>query len=101
VYHLSTADILDRRDDFFRENRPGDQGCLPSTGGTLVKRTGFDDAVMLAPADGADEARGPAPTRQRLAALILGSVQSGKLSLTEALLKLDLVARHPSNPQKQ
>ena len=82
------------------ENRSGDQGCLPSTGGTLVKRTGLDDAVMLAPADWADEARGPAPTRQHLAAQILCSVQSGKLSLTEALLKLDFVARHRSNPQK-
>src|SRR5438477_3095222 len=71
------------------------------TGGTLVKRTGLDDAVMLAPADWADEARGPAPTRQHLAAQILCSAQSGKLSLTEALLKLDLVARHPFKPQKQ
>src|SRR5882762_11086406 len=65
------------------ENRSGDQGCLPSTGGTLVKRTGLDEAVMLAPADWADEARGPAPPRQRLAAQILCSIQSGKLSLTE------------------
>src|SRR5206468_7853889 len=82
-------------------NRSGDQGCLPSTDGTLVKRTGLDEAVMRVPADWADEARGPAPTRQRLAAQILCSVQSGKLSLTEALLKLDFVARHRSNPQKQ
>ena len=83
-----------------RENRSSDQGCLPSTGGTLVKRTGLDQAVMLAVADWADETRGPAPTHHRLAALILGSVQTGKLSLTEALLKLDLVARHRSNSQK-
>src|SRR6516165_3182997 len=76
-----------------RENCSGDQGCLPSTGGTLVKRAGFDEAVMLAAADWADETRGPAPTHHCLAALILGSVQTGKLSLTEALLKLDLVAR--------
>src|SRR5215831_7413585 len=84
-----------------RENRSGDQGCLPSTGGALVKRAGLDQAVMLAAADWADETRGPAPTHHRLAALILGSVQTGKLSLTEALLKLDLVARHRSNSQKQ
>src|SRR6516162_8221436 len=84
-----------------RENCSGDQGCLPSTGGTLVKRAGLDEAVMLAAADWADETRGPAPTHHRLAALILGSVQTGKLSLTEALLKLDLVARHRSNSQKQ
>ena len=76
------------------ENRSGDQRCLPSTGGTLVKRAGLDDAVMLAPADWADETRGPAPTHHRLPALILCSVQTGKLNLTEALLKLDLVARH-------
>src|ERR1700740_757896 len=84
-----------------RENRAGDQGCLPSTGGTLVKRAGLDEAVMLAAADWADETRGPAPTHHRLAALILGSIQTGKLSLTEALLKLDRVARHRSNSQKQ
>ena len=83
-----------------RENRPSDHGCLPSTGGTLVKRAGLDQAVMLAAADWADETRGPAPTHHRLAALILGSVQTGKLSLTEALLKLDLVARHRSNSLK-
>jgi hydroxymethylglutaryl-CoA reductase len=56
---------------------------------------------MLAAADWADETRGPAPTHHRLAALILGSVQTGKLNLTEALLKLDLVTRHRSNSQKQ
>ena len=84
-----------------RENRSGDQGCLPSTGSALVKRAGLDQAVMLAPAHWADEARGPAPAHHRLAALILCSVQNSKLSLTEALLKLDLVARHRSNPQNQ
>ena len=50
--------------------------------------------MRLAAADWADETRGPAPTHHHLAALILGSVQTGKLNLTEALLKLDLVARH-------
>src|SRR6201987_1395033 len=29
------------------ENRSGDHGCLPSTGGTLVKHPGLDEAVML------------------------------------------------------
>ena len=83
------------------ENRSGDQGCLPSTGSALVKRSGLDQAVMLAPADWADEAQWPAPAHHRLSALILCSVNNSKLSLTEALLKLDLVARHRSNPQKQ
>ena len=83
------------------EDRSGDQECLPSTSGTLVKRAGLDQAVLLAPADGADKARWPAPARHRVAALILGSVKDGKLGLTETLLKLDLVARHRATPQKQ
>jgi hypothetical protein len=40
-------------------------------------------------------------SHHRLPALILGSVKNSKLSLTEALLKLDLVARHRSSSQKQ
>src|SRR5258708_34349475 len=40
-------------------------------------------------------------TASRLPALILCPVKNGKLSLTETLLKLHLVARHHSNPQKQ
>src|SRR6476661_3717021 len=83
------------------ENRSGNQGCLPPTGGTLVKRAALDDAVMLPSADRADEAGWPAPTHHRLPALILRSVKSGKLSLTEAFLKLDFVPCHRSNPQKQ
>jgi hypothetical protein len=83
------------------ENRSSNQGCLPPTGGTLVKRAALDDAVMLPSADRADEAGWPAPTHHRLPALILRSVKSGKLSLTEAFLKLDLVPCHRSNPQKQ
>jgi hypothetical protein len=62
---------------------------------------GLDDAGMLAPSNWADEPRGPAPAHHRLPALILCSIKNGKPSLTEALLKLDLVARHRSNPQKQ
>src|SRR5216684_6440960 len=81
------------------ENRSGDHGSLPSTGGALVKRAGLDEAVMLARADRADEARWPAPPHHRLPALILCPVKNGKLNLTEALLKLDLVARHHSNPR--
>src|SRR5499425_3543638 len=84
-----------------RENRSGDHGCLPSTGGTLVKRPGLDQAVMLPCADRADKAGWPAPAHHRLPALILGSVKSSKLALAEPLLKLHLVARHRSNPQKQ
>jgi hypothetical protein len=57
--------------------------------------------VMRAAADRADESGWPTPARHRLPALILGSVQNGKLSLTEALLKLNLVARHRSSLQKQ
>src|SRR5216684_2245137 len=83
------------------ENRSGDHGSLPSTGGALVKRTGLDKAMMLARADRADETRWPAPPHHRLPALILCPVENGKLSLTETLLKLHLVARHHSNPQKQ
>src|SRR5260370_13900983 len=83
------------------ENRSSNQGCLPPTGGTLVKRAGLDDAVMFPSADRADEAGWPAPTHHRLPAPILRSVTSGKLSLTEAFLKLDFVPCHRSNPQKQ
>src|SRR5215471_5786593 len=83
------------------ENRSGNQGCLSPTGSTLVKRAGLDYAVMLPSADRADEAGWPAPTHHRLPALILCSVTSGKLSLTEASLKLDFVPCHRSNPQKQ
>ena len=83
------------------ENRSGDQGCLPSTGGALVKCTGLDKAMLLARADRADETRWPAPPHHHLPALILRPVKNGKLSLTETLLKLHLVARHHSNPQKQ
>jgi len=83
------------------ENRSGDQGCLPSTGGALVKCAGLDKAMLLARADRADETRWPAPPHHRLPALILCPVKNGKLSLTETLLKLHLVARHHSNPQKQ
>src|SRR5467141_2691812 len=69
------------------ENRSGDQGCLPSTGGTLVKRAGLDEAVMRAPADRADEGRWLAPAHHRRPALILCSVNNGKLSLTDALFE--------------
>src|SRR6202023_3358874 len=84
-----------------RENRSGDHRCLPSTGGTLVKRPGLDDAVMLPCANRADKAGWPAPAHHRLPALILCSVKNSKLGLAEPLLKLHLVARHRSNPQKQ
>src|SRR5499425_2611122 len=84
-----------------RENRSGDHGCLPSTGGTLVKRPGLDETVMLPCANRAHKARWPAPAHHRLPALILGSVKNSKLGLAEPLLKLHPVARHRSNPQKQ
>ena len=84
-----------------RENRSGDHGCLPSTGGTLVKRPGLHEAVMLPCANRADKAGWPAPAHHRLPALILCSVKNSKLGLAEPLLKLHLVARHRSNPQKQ
>src|ERR1700736_1330137 len=84
-----------------RENRSGDHGCLPSTGGTLVKRPGLDEAVMLPCANRADKAGWPAPEHHRLPALILCSVKDSKLGLAEPLLKLHLFARHRSNPQKQ
>jgi hypothetical protein len=48
---------------------------------------------MLPSADRADEARWPAPAHHRPLALILCPVKNGKMSLTEALLKLDPVAR--------
>src|SRR5260370_13349601 len=83
------------------ENRSGEHGCLPSTGGTLVKRPGLDEAVMLPCANRADKAGWPAPARHRLPALIFCSVKNSKLGLAEPLLKLHLVARHRSNPQKQ
>src|SRR5712672_2498565 len=83
------------------ENRSGDHGCLPPTGGTLVKRLGLDEAVMLPGANRADKAGWPAPAHHRLPALILCSVKNSKLGLAEPLLKLHLVARHRSNPQKQ
>src|SRR6201985_3685722 len=83
-----------------RENRSGDHGCLPTTGGTLVKRPGLDEAVVLPCANRADKAGWPAPAHHRLPALILCSVKNSKLSLAEPLLKLHLVARHRSNPQK-
>jgi hypothetical protein len=83
------------------EYRSSDQGCLSSTGGALVQRAGLDQAVLLAAAHRADEARWPAPMHHNVTALILCSVKSGEPSLTEALLKLDLVARHRPNPQKQ
>src|ERR1700716_2626038 len=79
----------------------GDHGCLPSTGGTLVKRPGLDEAVMLPGANRADKAGRPAPAHHRLPALILCPVKNSKLGLAEPLLKLHLVARHRSNPQKQ
>src|ERR1700720_30003 len=84
-----------------RENRSGDHRCLPSTGGTLVKRPGLDEAVMLPCANRADKAGWPAPAHHRLPALILCSVKNSKLGLAEPLLKLHRVARHRSNPQKQ
>ena len=84
-----------------RENRSGDHGCLPSTAGTLVKGPGLDEAVMLPCANRADKAGWPAPAHHRLPALILCSVTNSKLALAEPLLKLHLVARHCSNPQKQ
>src|SRR6201982_3644173 len=75
--------------------------CLPSTGGTLVKRPGLEETVMLPCANRADKAGWPAPAHHRLPALILCSVKNRKLGLAEPLLKLHLVARHRSNPQKQ
>ena len=84
-----------------RKNRSGDHRCLPSTGATLVKRPGLDDAVMLPGANRADKAGWPAPAHHRLPAPILCSVKNSKLGLAEPLLKLHLIARHRSNPQKQ
>src|ERR1700739_52874 len=52
-------------------------------------------------ANRADKAGRPAPAHHRLPALILCSVKNSKLGLAEPLLKLHLVARHRSNPQKQ
>src|SRR5215472_9037558 len=82
-----------------RENRSSNHGCLPSTGGTLVKRPGLDEAVTLACANRANKARWPAPVHHRLPALILCSVTNSELGLAEPLLKLHLVARHRSNPR--
>src|SRR5882724_11510118 len=81
-----------------RENRSGDHRCLPSTGGTLVKRPGLDEAVMLPGANRADKAGRPAPAHHRLPALILCPVKNSKLGLAEPLLKLHLVARHRFKP---
>src|SRR5216684_556301 len=83
------------------EDRPGDQRCLPPAGGALVKPAGLDDAVLLPSADRANEAGWPAPAEHRVATPILSSIKIIKLSLTEALLKLNLVARHGSTPQKR
>src|SRR3954454_11355073 len=69
--------------------------------GTLVKRPGLDEAVMLPGANRADKAGWPAPAHHRLPALILCSVKNSKLGLAEPLLKLHLVACHRLNPQKQ
>src|SRR6201981_2871870 len=80
---------------------PAITDCLPSTGGTLVKRPGLDEAVMLPGANRADKAGWPAPAHHRRPALILCYVKNRKLGLAEPLLKLHLVARHRSNPQKQ
>src|SRR5882724_9607288 len=66
-----------------RENRSGDRGCLPSTGGTLVKRPSLDQAVMLPCANRADKAGWPAPAHHRLPALILCSVKNSKLGTFE------------------
>src|SRR6516164_1247041 len=74
-----------------RENRSGDHGCLPSTGGTLVKRPGLDEAVMLPCANRADKAGWPAPAHHHLPALILCPVKNSKLGLAEPLLKLNLL----------
>ena len=64
--------------------------------------TGFsDEAAMLPCANRADKAGWPAPAYHRLPALILCSVKNSKLGLAKPLLKLHLVARHRSNPQKQ
>ena len=84
-----------------REDRSGDHRCLSPAAGALVERAGLYDAVLLAAARRTDEARWPAPARHCLPTLSLGSVKDGKLGLTEALLKLNLVARHLLNPQKQ
>ena len=83
------------------ENRSGDLRCLSPTGGALVQRAGLDDTVLLAAAHRADETGWPTPAQHCLKALSLCSIQDGKLGLTEALLKLNLVARHHLNPHKQ
>src|SRR5439155_7989937 len=59
------------------------------------------DAVTLPCANRADKAGWPAPAHHRLPALILCSVKNRKPGLSKPLLKLHLVARHRSNPQKQ
>ena len=69
------------------QNRSRNHGCLPSTGGTLVKRPGLDEAVMLPCATRTDKAGWPAPAHHRLPALILCSVKNRKPSLAEPLLK--------------
>src|ERR1700758_2126792 len=80
------------------ENRSGDHGCLPSTGGTLVKHPGLDEAVTLPCANRADKAGWPAPPHHRLPALILCSVKNSKLGLAEPLLKLHLVCAPSFKP---
>ncbi len=57
-----------------------------------------EHAMACVPALGADEALRPAPGKQRLFALRLGSVLRQKLTQTYALLKLHLVPRHRLSP---
>src|SRR5512134_346026 len=80
------------------EDRAGHQRGLPAAGRALVEGTGLDDAVILPPAAGADEAMRPAPAEHRRPTPILAPVKLIEPRFAEPFLKLNTIARHASTP---
>jgi hypothetical protein len=78
------------------EDGPGAHGRLLAAGVALEQLAGAarDDAMRLAAAIGTFEAVGPAPFDKRRVALLLAPIGFVEIGLTEAFLKLHLIARH-------
>lgn len=76
------------------EQRPGGQRGLVVAGRALVKIAGFHQAVAVAAAGRATEARGPAGLEQGVGALRLRAVLPHEIHEAEAFLELHLVLAH-------
>lgn len=76
------------------EDRPGDRGCLPTTGSALKQTSALHQAMGLSAACGALETIWPPKSDDNRATLILAPVLALECGFAEALLELHCIASH-------